>query len=86
MTDRIEAKIDALANAVASGFKELRGEMGELRGEMGEVRNELSGEIKIVDQKVDSLRTEMIAMHFDYKKIIARVEKLGLTAFGGIQE
>ena len=73
--DTVETKIDNLANAVGQGFKDVAVRL-----------DNLEGRVNVIDQKIDALRTEMVAMHFDYRKILYRIEKLEARTFGAIQE
>lgn len=82
MADVVEKKIDALANAVAQGFKEVGGRLERVEGRLDRVEGRLS----IVEQKIDLLRADVGELRFDYKKVVTRIENLELKAFGSVQE
>jgi molybdopterin synthase catalytic subunit len=78
--------LDSLAGMVASGFTELRGEMNERFGEVNARFEHIDGRIEVMDQKLSLLRSEVMSMHYDYKKMVARTENLELRVFGSVQE
>jgi len=82
MGDRVEEKIDSLANAVAQGFKEVDGRFDGMDGRF----DRLESRVSVVEQKIDLVRADIQAMHFDHKKMITRIEKLELQTFGSVQE
>lgn len=71
--------MDELAGMVASGFSE----MGERIEELDE---RFSGQMKILDQKITTVNTNVLSLQYDYKKIVSRLENLELNAFGSVQE
>lgn len=71
--------MDELAGMVASGFSE----MGERIEELDE---RFSGQMKILDQKITAVNTNVLSLQYDYKKIVSRLENLELNAFGSVQE
>jgi len=75
MSNRVEEKIDSLANAVAQGFKDVDGRF-----------DRLESSVSVVEQKIDLVRADIQAMHFDHKKMLTRIEKLELQTFGSVQE
>jgi tetrahydromethanopterin S-methyltransferase subunit G len=86
--------LDRVMEVVQGGFLEVRKELGEkidsvetrLTARIDAVEQKLGRRIDDVEQKVDKLRDEMISMHFDYKKVKARLENIELKMFGSIQE
>ena len=75
MADVVEKKIDALANAVAQGFKEV-----------GERFDRVEGRLTTLEDKVDMVRTDIAELRFDYKKMLTRIENLELKTFGSVRE
>ena len=89
MNDRVEEKIDKLANALGEGFKEVNNRLDRVEGRLENVEGRLEnveGRLTIVEQKIDLLRTDVQELHYDYKKMLTRIEKLELQTFGSVQE
>lgn len=89
MSDRIEEKIDNLANAVGQGFKEVHERLDRVEGRLGNVEGRLEnveGRLVVVEQKIDLLRADVQEIHYDHKKMLTHIEKLELQTFGAVQE
>ncbi len=89
--------LDDLARMMAEGFTEVGqsfngvhdriDELDErLSGQIENLDERLSGQIKILDQKITAVNANVLSLHYDYKKIVSRLENLELRAFGSIQE
>ncbi|MBI3573891.1 hypothetical protein HY090_02470 [Candidatus Kaiserbacteria bacterium] len=71
--------VEAFAGMVQGSLVEMHQDM---RGGFSQITLRIDG----VEQKVDALRGEVMAMHYDHKKMQARMESLEIKVFGSIQE
>ncbi len=74
--------LDVLGTMVANGFSEVRSEFKEVHEEI----DRLDSRIDNVDNKLTAIHGEVLSMHFDYKKLIARIENVEVRLFGSVQE
>ena len=92
-----EVTLDSLASMVAGGFTELRDDMNkgfaDIRGDMDEKFSavdskfeHMDARIGTLDHKLSALRGEVMSTHYDFKKVVARIENLELRTFGSVQE
>lgn len=75
--------LDRLAGMVQGGFVDLETRLGK---RIDDVESRLTSRIDGVEQKVDALRSEVQMMHFDHKRMQARIESIEIKVFGSIQE
>jgi len=85
--------LDELARMMADGFTEVGqsfsgvyDRIDELDLRIENLDEHLSGQIKILDQKITMVNANVLSLQYDYKKIVSRLENLELRAFGSIQE
>lgn len=82
--------MDELARMMADEFSGVHGEMKtgfkEVHERIDELDERLSGQIRVLDQKITIVNTNVLALQFDYRKVVNRIENLELKTFGSIQE
>jgi len=85
-----EASIDELARMMAGGFSDMGSRMKEgfnqVHDRIDELDERLSGQIRVVDEKIGIVNTNVLALQYDYRKIVARIENLELKTFGSVRE
>jgi len=78
--------LDELAGMMANGFTEVGGEFRKVYDRIDDLDERLSGQIKILDQKISTVNTNVLGLQYDYRKVVARIENLELNAFGSVQQ
>ena len=73
--DTLAVRIDDLAVMTGRGFKG-----------MNERIDGLEGHIDVLEQKINTVNSNVLALQYDYKKVVSRIENLELRTFGSLQE
>ncbi len=77
--ETMDKKFENLVMMTQRGFTDLEDRLDKRFGNVDH-------ELKSINHKADVLRAEMLSFHFDFKKLITRVEELEMKTFGSVQD